>query len=183
MRPRFLASRACRGKYPLMRRFAVLLLALASACAMVESSALPTNASRPPSIGPVVVSATRDPAGAEELGVVEAHTHLQGATLDQIVAAFCARVAQLGGNLGRIDNFATTFETVEETYTYECGTTVTETQTQVVSTPGPNGTTTTSAVSVPVTHYVSKTCTGTRQGEVTILTLTGRAFRATKGTP
>lgn len=164
-----------------VNRFAILWLSFCPACGIVQSSVLPAGWPQAPLSGPVSVSATRDLPGAEELGIVEAHGIRPAAPLGEILAAFRSRVAELGGDYGRIDGFATRFEEVTESYTYDCGTNVTETQTRNVSTPGPNGTSTSRTETVTVTRHQPRTCTGTRQVEAATFTLTGRAFRAPKG--
>jgi hypothetical protein len=164
------------------RPLALTLLALLSGCTGVQSSALPTRPGLAPSSAPVVVFTTRDPPGAEEVAIVEAHGRRPVATLEALLAEFQGRVAAVGGDRARVDGFATRYEMVTESYTYECGTTEHRTETRTVSRPGPNGTSTMSTESVTVPHHVSKTCTGTRTVEAAVLTLTGRAFRA-RGTP
>jgi len=124
---------------------------------------------------------TQEPTDAEELGIVEAHGSRPAATLEQVVAELRARVAALGGNLARVDEFATRYEMVSENYTYDCGTTETRQEPRTSVQPGPNGTTTTVTEYVSVTHHEPKTCTGVRQVEAATLTLRGRAFRAQKG--
>ena len=159
----------------------VSVLLLGAGCAQVQSSAFVTGRPLPPSTGPVEVSATRDPPGAEVLGVVEVHGRPPTATLESLVTEFCRGVASVGGDYGRIDSFATRHEMVTERYDYECGTTETEYQTQTVSGMGPDGSPTFTTQTVPVTKYVSKTCTGERQVEVATQTLVGRAFRTSRG--
>ncbi len=156
-------------------------LLLAAACSQVQSSAHMTGRPLPPSTAPVEISATRDVPNAEELGVIEAHGRLPAATLQALVTEFSVRVASMGGDYGRIDNLATKHEMVTENVDYECGTFETEIQTQTVSQTGPDGSTTFSTQSVPVTKYVSKTCTEARRVEAATLTLVGRAFRTSRG--
>jgi hypothetical protein len=138
------------------RLFAIPLLLLAVAavpgCSGIGSSAYPTGPQLAAATGPVRLSATRDPARARQLGVVEAHGDRRRATLLAIADEFRGRVASLGGDAGRIDGFATRFDMVTETYTYGCG-----------------------------TPKMPMTCTGTRQVEVPTLTLTGRAFKLAPG--
>ena len=71
---------------------------------------------------------------------------------------------------------------VTETYDYECGTTETQTETQSVLRTGPDGSTTYETEFVPVSRYISKTCTEERRVEASTLTLVGRAFRMARGT-
>lgn len=160
----------------------ILLVTSACSYTQVQSSAYGTGRPLPPSTSPVEVSATRDPPSAVELGIVEAHGRVPVATLDALVAEMRARVASMGGNFCRIDSLATSHEMVTETYDYECGTFETQMETQTVPQAGPDGSMTFSTESVPVTTYVSKTCTGERQVEAATLTLVGRALRTPGGT-
>jgi hypothetical protein len=159
----------------------VSFLLLAAGCSQVRSSAYVIGQPLPPSTAPVEVSATRDLPRAQELGVVEVHGRLPVATLERLVLEFRGRVAAMGGDYGRIDSFATRHEMVTETYDYECGTSESTVETQTVTSVGADGTPTVSTESVPVTRYVSKTCTGERRVEVATLTLVGRALRASGG--
>lgn len=163
------------------RALALALLAL-SGCSAVQSSALPTGPRLAPSTAPVAVFVTRDPPDADEIAIVEAHGRRPVATLEALLGELRSRVAGLGGDRARIDGFATRYEMVTESYTYDCGTTEMRTETRTVSRPGPNGTSTMSTETVSVPRHVSKTCTGTRTVEAAVLTLTGRAFRA-RGSP
>ena len=130
-------------------------LMLATACSQLGSSGYRTTGPElAPTQAPVFVSATRDPAAAWELGVVEAHGRRSVDTLEEIVSEFRARVASMGGDYGRIDRFDTRHDMVTETYTYGCG-----------------------------TPQAPMTCTGSRQVEVATLTVVGRAFRISRGTP
>ena len=143
-------------------------LFLGAGCATVSSSAVSTAAARPPSTAAVTLSATRDPDHGDELGLVEAHGQPPAVTLTAIAREFSARVAKLGADYGRIDSFDTRFEIVTNTYTYECGTTITTGS-------SPDG--------APMTTYIPQTCTGQTEVEVGTLTLTGRAFRTGPPTP
>jgi hypothetical protein len=172
-----------------MHRIAAILgLFLSASCTHVGSSAYSTAGAPPPSAPEapappaVAISATMVPAGAQELGVVEAHGRQPLATLEAIVAEFRTRVVSLGGDFGRIDSMGTTHEMVDESYTYDCGTTETTTETRSVYQPGPGGMGSYVTQSVPVTRHRPKTCTGVRKVEAATLTVVGRAFR-TKGTP
>lgn len=161
-----------------------LVSALAVGCApVVASSGVMTHAALAPSSSSstVTLSATLDPSGAEEIGIVEAHG--PAATFAQVAAEFRARVAALGGNFGRIDSFATRHELRTETRTYECGSYETQMQLQSSTTTGPDGSPVVTSEMVPVTVYVSKTCTDEQQVEHATLTLVGRAFRTPKESP
>ncbi len=157
------------------------LLLLTASCAQFQSSAFITGRALPPSTDPVEISATRNPAGAKELGVIEAHGRLPVATLEALVAEFRTRVASIGGDYGCIDHLATRHEMVTETRDYECGSSETETEMQSVLQTGPDGSSSFVTESVPVSRYVSKTCTEQVQVEVATLSLVGRAFRTARG--
>jgi hypothetical protein len=162
----------------------VSLLVLAASCThAVQSSALATGRAAAPSPAPVEIGATRAPPGAEELGLVEAHASPSAATLEALVAEFRVRVASLGGDYGLVDGMTTRYELVAERYDYECGMTETVLETQTVSRIAADGSPVLETRSVPVTTYVSRTCTGERQVEVGTLTLVGRAFRRAGGSP
>ena len=102
---------------------------------------------------------------------------MHAASLEAVISEFRSRVASLGGNYGRIDTLATKDEVIEEQYTYECGCFVTNTETRIVTQLNPDGSTSTTTESVPVTQYVSQTCLGVRDVEVVTLSAVGRAFR------
>ena len=146
-------------------------------CVHASSSAYATSPTVFPSDAPVRLSATRDPIGARELGVAEAHGRMTLVTLEALISEFRSRVASLGGNYGRIDRLATKDELVEESYSYECGSTETELESRTVTRMNPDGSMTSTTETVPVTKYVSRTCTGTQEVEVVTLTVVGRAFR------
>jgi hypothetical protein len=177
-----LPSRA--GSMITMRRILPSLL-LSAACvhAAPRSSAVATVAPLSPSNRPVSVLFTHDPDDATEIGIVEADGKRPLGTLDGLLAEIRSRSASLGGDVARIDRFATRYEMVTETYEYDCSTFETRTEPQTVTSTQADGTTTTSTQWVAVTEFVSKTCTGTRDVEVRTLTLTGRAFRTTEETP
>jgi hypothetical protein len=185
--------------------------ALCAACTTVSSSAYvpaPTGATpAAPSAGPPVAAAavavrfTRDPAGAEELGVVEAHGAVgygsgrdvsrgktvssprSGASLQAIVDELKKRVASVGGDVARVDAIATRYEMVRESYTYDCGTTTTTSEPRTVTRTGPDGRMTTQTEMQTVTKHDPRTCTGWRDVEAGVLTLTGRAFRSKGAQP
>jgi hypothetical protein len=142
---------------------------------------VPTSALVPPTRGPVAVRLTQEPIDAEELGIVEAHGRRPAATLQQVLAELTGRVAALGGDIARVDAFATRYEMLSENYTYDCGTTETRQEPRTVTRSGPNGTMTTATEYVTVTQHEPKTCNGVRQVEAGTLTIRGRAFRARRG--
>jgi hypothetical protein len=165
-----------------MRRAATsVLLSFAISCGSaqrsVRSSGFSTSRAVAPSSVLVRVSATRDPAKAQELGVAEAHGTVPAATLDALISEFRARVASMGGDYGRIDTLGTRHEMVTETYTFDCSTTETVFETRSVSRVNPDGSVSFTTEAVPVTQTVSKTCTEERQVEVATMSVVGRAFR------
>jgi hypothetical protein len=160
-----LTRRSSRCRY-----FAAAGTLLVAGCiaTTTASSGVSTSVPQPSSTAPVTLSATRDPERGQQVGLAEAHGRLPPATLETVAMEFASRVAQLGGDYGRIDAFGTRFETVTESYTYDCGTTMTVG---------------TSADGVPITTYIPQSCTGYYDVEVGTLTLTGRAFRTQGATP
>jgi hypothetical protein len=177
------------------------------ACTGISSSVYPTAAPAPPGAAAaplparasaVPVTLTRDPPGAVEVAVVEVHGpiashvlhttsgHHAGSTaapvtLAGLVAEFRRRVAEVGGDHARIDRFATRYETISDTYTYDCSTTETTFETRTTWRTDSQGRSQPQTESVPVTKREPKTCTGTRQVEVATLALTGRALRTLAG--
>jgi len=159
-------------------------LALCCACSTaVGASAVRTTSTARPVPGPVAVRLTSDPPGAEQLGIVEAHGRRPTATLEEVLAQFLGEVSALGGDVARVDSFPTRYEMVTESYTYDCGTTQTRQEPQMVTTFDANGRPTTTTQWVTVTEHVAQTCTGYRRLEAATLTVQGRAFRTRKGTP
>lgn len=104
-----------------MRMLVAMSLLLSLGCSSVYGSAVATTAARlAPHRGPVGISATRDPPGGQELGVVEA----SGPTsIEEVLPEFIERAASLGGNVARIDHIETSFQWVSRpvTQTYNCG--------------------------------------------------------------
>lgn len=97
--------------------------------------------------GKVRVVALAEPVDAVELGVVEAHGPR---AIDEIAAELATQVADLGGNVAKVDSVRTKFEMITrtESYTYSCGS-------------------------------KGQTCTGSRtvQSEVATVSMVGRAFK------
>ncbi len=168
-------------------------LALCAGCAGVSSRAWTPGAPRPASPVPARVAFLSEPAEASLVGVVEAHDARPGVTLPELVAELGTRGASIGADLVRVDEFATRYEMTTETYTYDCrvqgtagapctcGTapvTTTESRTEVRT--DPDGTTHVETVTVTVTKDEPTSCTATRDVEVAVLSLVGRAF-STKG--
>lgn len=173
------SNRSAHRRRPYHILLAALALGLAVACVPlgpVRSSALASEAPRAPSVAPVTISATGEPLGARQIGIVEVTGQRPGATLNALVDEFRARVASMGGDYGRIDSIATRRETSVERHEYDCSTDEVEVQTQVEWSTGPDGTPTANVVSVPVSRHVFKTCTEERPIEVATTTLLGRAF-------
>jgi hypothetical protein len=102
--------------------------------------------------GPVQVGSTVVPDGAEEVGVVQVHGP---GHVEDLTPTFVARVADLGGNFGLIEQMQARFETqvVTRTESYSCG-----------------------------TQQQPRTCSRTVQQrrEVMITQLLGRAFRTAR---
>src|SRR5438045_9624751 len=119
-----------------MQGICLLLLALSCAHRPVASSAYAVARAEPSSAGNVRISATRDPPGAEELGIVEAHG---SATLEAVLSAFRQRVAGMGGDYGRLDVVATKNAVVQESRSYECGSNRTEEERRFVNRGTPAG--------------------------------------------
>jgi hypothetical protein len=142
-------------------RAGVACLVLGCACSTVGSSALRTAPSAPATQGPIAVRFTQDPVDADELGIVESYGLRPTADLQQVMAELTGRAAALGGDIVRVDAFATRFELFSETYTYDCATTMTTTDSMTVFQP--------------------QTCIGFQEVEGVILTIRGRAFRSRKG--
>lgn len=95
---------------------------LFAACSGTSSSAYRTSsAAGAPFRGDVRVYATYVPPGAQAVGVVEVSSVDE---LEQAVAAFKQRVAELGGDLGVVDRYSHSFEIVtsSRTESYSCGT-------------------------------------------------------------
>ena len=133
-----------------------------------------------PPTGPVSVLLSRDPQDARELGIVEAHG-TQPVELESLLAEFRARVASLGGDVARIDSFATRYQIVSELYTYDCSSFESHTEMRTVSHTGADGSTNYTTDPELVTEFVWKTCSEFRTHEEATLTLTGRAFRTERG--
>jgi len=158
-------------------RAGVVGLMLACGCSTSKSSAIRTASAVPGGRQPVAVQFTQEPGDGDDLGIVEAKGSKPAATLEQVLAQLTGRVAALGGNLARVDGFGTRYETVQEKYTYDCGTTETRMEPRSVRRPGSNRSMATITEVAPVSYHQPKTCNGVRQVETATLTLRGRAFR------
>ncbi len=164
-------------------RLALPALWLCAGCATASSSAWTPGPPPPPAPAPARVVFLAEPTGADPTGAVEAHGSTPGATLQEVVAELASRGASIGADLVRVDGFATRYEMIEVTHAYDCGTDVTTTEPQTVTTIGADGRVETHTDLVTVTRHEPRTCTETRQVEVPTLTLVGRAFRTRGGSP
>lgn len=114
------------------RAAAIFLVAAAlgtSACSTVRGSAIATGPRQAEYSGPVsIYAANVVPAAAVDLGVVEVSAAQAESTVDTLLPVFVQKVAQLGGNIAKIDGIRAHFELVTrthlETYYYPCGTRV-----------------------------------------------------------
>lgn len=116
-----------------LARFAPVLgaaaLALLEGCSTVRGSAVATGPRQPAYSGPVSIYATNAvPPGAVDLGVVEVSASQSESTVGTLLPVFVQKVAQIGGNIAKIDTVRARFELVTrthlETYYYPCGTRV-----------------------------------------------------------
>lgn len=117
-------------------------------CRGVTGSSVSTGGARTARyLGKVKIVALTEPVGAAQLGVVEAHG---SRPIDEVALELEKQVADLGGNVAKVDSVKTKFEMVTQTesYTYSCGS-------------------------------KGQTCTGTRtvQREVSTVSMVGRAFK------
>src|SRR2546430_5637589 len=120
-----------------MRGICLLLLALSCAHRPVESSAYAVARAAPSSAGNVRISATRDPPGAEELGIVEAHG---SATLEAVISAFRQRVGGMGRDYRPPDVVAPKNALAPESRPIPCGSNQTHDATRVVTRANPDST-------------------------------------------
>lgn len=99
----------------------VASLALAACSGTSSSSYRTSEAASGPFRGEVQVYGTFVPPEAEQLGIVEVDSIEE---LESAVREFRRRVAELGGDVGVIDRYSTSFEMHQETRTesYNCGT-------------------------------------------------------------
>ena len=115
-----------------MNRIALALGSVALATSAIGcgpragGSAIPTGELHlPPSVGPVALYATTMPAGAREIGVVEAHAYGEDGTVEVLAPVLAQKTAQLGGNAVIIDSVRAEFTIVDqpqvETFAYPCG--------------------------------------------------------------
>jgi hypothetical protein len=87
-------------------------------CSTVRGSAIATGPSRPAYSGPVSIYAANDvPANAVDLGVVEVSAAQSESTISTLLPVFVQKVAQIGGNIAKVDAVRTHLET----YYYPCG--------------------------------------------------------------
>ena len=95
-------------------------------CSTVRGSAIATGPSRPAYSGPVSIYAANEvPANAVDLGVVEVSAAQSEAIVSTLLPVFVQKVAQIGGNIAKVDTVRAHFELVTrthlETYYYPCG--------------------------------------------------------------
>lgn len=146
---------ACANRVQHSAAYCVALLTFATmalqACGSIESSTMATHGAMAAYRGNVALSGLASPAGAQELGLVTT-TALVGEEWKDVLDAFRAAGAELGGDFVTLDNLGVTFDMVtsSQVQSYSCGTT-----------------------------NAPRTCTRTVQqtSEVGHLTLNGRAFR------
>lgn len=98
-------------------------------CSTVRGSAVATGPRLPAYSGPVsIYAANAVPATAADLGVVEVSAAQSESTVETLLPVFVQKVAQIGGNIAKIDGIRARFELVTrthlETYYYPCGTRV-----------------------------------------------------------
>ncbi len=103
------------------------VMALAGAgCSTVRGSAVATGPRQPGYSGPVAIYvANAVPAGAVDLGVVEVNASQAESTVGTLLPVFVQKVAQIGGNIAKIDGIRARFELVTfthlETFYFPCG--------------------------------------------------------------
>jgi hypothetical protein len=95
-------------------------------CSTVRGSAVATGPRQPAYSGPVsIYAANQVPPGATDLGVVEVSAAQAESTVGVLLPVFVQKVAQIGGNIAKIDGIRAHFELVTrthlETYYYSCG--------------------------------------------------------------
>ncbi len=95
-------------------------------CSTVRGSAVATGPRQPAYSGPVsIYAANQVPPGATDLGVVEVSAAQAESTVAVLLPVFVQKVAQIGGNIAKIDGIRAHFELVTrthlETYYYSCG--------------------------------------------------------------
>ncbi len=103
------------------RAFSIVAMTLIGCGTVARSSLVRTGASH----AAVATTSVRlcmlsVPEGAEELGLVEAHSGPES-TFESIAHEFKAQVAKAGGDVAKVDKIRTKFEMVSNTYTYQCG--------------------------------------------------------------
>lgn len=106
--------------------FAAAALVLTVGCSSVRGSAVATGPRVAAYSGPVAIyAANAVPPNAVDLGVVEVSGAQVESTVATLLPVFVQKVAQIGGNIAKIDGIRARFELVTfthlETYYYACG--------------------------------------------------------------
>ena len=104
----------------------LVALALGAGCSSVRGSAVATGPRQAAYSGPVsIYAANAVPPNAVDLGVVEVSGAQVESTVGTLLPVFVQKVAQIGGNIAKIDGVRARFELVTfthlETYYYPCG--------------------------------------------------------------
>jgi len=86
-------------------------------CSTVRGSAVATGPVAAPTGGPVQIVTLAPPAGAIEVGIIQARGR---APIDELAPEFVAQAAHLGAEFAKVDTITTKFELVR--YWYSCGT-------------------------------------------------------------
>lgn len=116
--------------FPVLASAALASAALATTgCSTVRGTAVATGPRQPAYSGPVsIYSANAVPPAAVDLGLVEVSAAQAESTIDTLLPVFVQKVAQIGGNIAKIEAVRARFELVTrthlETYYYACGTRV-----------------------------------------------------------
>lgn len=87
----------------------VLVVASLGCAPVVHTSSVPVGGPRIATMDKVQIGATGIPAGATELGIVEAHSS-QNVSLESLIPEFAAAAGRMGGNYAKIDRISTKFE-------------------------------------------------------------------------
>jgi hypothetical protein len=127
---------------------AIGVAALAPACTPpVYTSAVATAPAAGASVAPVRITAMIVPERAIQLGIVQSHSDQTDIT--QIMPALVTQVAQLGGDMLKVDDVTTTYsmQTRTRSESYSCGST---------KSPSTCSRTVTETVEVPTTRILGR---------------------------